>query len=172
MRCDGRAFFFAALDGISQSVQAQAALHFRALVAIEALGFEDGLDVLEEIHRALLRLGELRGHGLDLRRDEAVNLVVRREALAQSWHLHFGRRSQPLLGGFAALGPVAIGARPHCGTTFGVHLGQTCGALIVIGGPSGIGVGHLPCSRRQQLPGLAALLGDGQHHLARFWAVL
>ena len=156
----GRAVGFAALDRIGQRVQVQTALGLHAAMALHALGFQQWLHVLEEVHRAFLRRRILLRHGRDLLLDEVVNGTLRRGLDGRC----FG---QPGLCRFTALRPVRGALLTLLGACLGVHGLQPHPALGHVSSPSRIGVRHLPASRGKQRPRFGALFRPGHHRLAQ-----
>ena len=149
---DGRAVALAALERSREGVEVQAALGLAALVALEAAGLEDGLDLGVEFDAAFFHGLHLALVGDDLFGEEMVDRIVRGEAGGQSRHRGLRRAREPLLRGLAALLPILALAGAGGGAGGGVDPREALFFLRSIRGPAGVVVSRGFSGRRKQLP--------------------
>ena len=142
-RHDGRAVALAALERAGEGVEVQAALGLATLVAFEAAGLEDGLDLGVEFDAAFLHRLHLALVGDDLLGEEMVDGVVRGEARSQRGHGSLRRARKPLLRGLTTLLPIFALAGAGGGAGGGVDLGEAGFFLRGIECPDAVVVGQI-----------------------------
>jgi len=169
-RDDGRAVALPALERAGEGVEVQAALGLAALVAFEAAGLEDRLDLGVELDAALLHGLHLALVGDDLLGEEMVDGIVRGEARSQRGHGSLRRAREPLLRGFTTFLPILALAGAGGGAGGGVDLGEAFFLLRGVGVPAGVVIGRGLARRRKQLPIRATGEGDRGDGLAEFGA--
>ena len=167
---DGGAIGFAAVEGRGEGVEFEIALGLAALVAGEAVGLEDGEDVLVEVDAVFVGRRDLSGDGGDFGVEEVVDGVGGGELGGGSGDGGIGSAGEPLVGGLAAFGPVGSVGGAGFGAAFGVDGGEPLVVLGVVLGPTGVGVGNDVGTRGEELPGFGALGGDGDDHFTGFGA--
>ena len=171
-RNDGRAVGFSSVERAGAGVQVQAALRLRALVAFEAIAFEDGPDLPVEIEVGLAAdLGAVGGQFIG---DEGVDGVEGRKALravnkagGEGRHRDLGRGPQPSLSRLAALSPVVRLRGAGVRAVPVVEGGQADFLLGGVAGPARVIVGRRRRAGSQQAPGLAACQRDRRDRLAQ-----
>jgi hypothetical protein len=123
---DGGAFRFAACQCAVSCVEVEAAFRFAALVALEAAGFEEGLDAFPEIDSLSGFCGGLGLEGRDFLGEEMVDRVVGGEAFGECRNLWSRVFCEPLVGDGATFFPVWQGLVPSARTRISVNGGEAC----------------------------------------------
>ena len=166
-RNDRGAVGLAALERAGEGVEVQAALGLPALVALEAAGLEDGLDLFVEVDAALGRGDRLRTVGDDLLGEEVVDGVVGREAGGQGGDLHFRRSGEPVGGGLPASRPIFSRGLAERGARGGIHGRKPLLFSRLVERPADVVIDDpRRLLRRKQEPLLRALRGPGRDRLA------